>query len=159
MAPDPSQKPTPLDTSVQDDKPDSNPTRQEEEVSPHKAPADSAAFNSPNDCNHPPDLSGWGIAGERYGGMAQARLRDSETDLKAERVEQEGATDRTPSTSATDSSASSDTDGYSVASRNQEAEVSKEERHELENEQRERELFETGGSRSYHGGMNQGFMR
>lgn len=159
MAPDPSEKPSPIDTSVQDDKPDSVPSR-DQHISPHQAPADTAKFDSPNDCNHPPDLSGWGIAGERYGGMAQARLRDSETDVKAAQLEAEQGPEASGTHTTSDSDGdSSDTDGYSVASRNQDREMSKDERHDLENETRERELFESGGSRSYHGGMNQGFMR
>ncbi|GAA5901774.1 sterol 3-beta-glucosyltransferase [Sporobolomyces salmoneus] len=162
MAPDPSQKPTPIDTSVQDDKTDSNsPKETEEEESPHKAPADTAKFDSPNDYNHPPDLSGWGIAGERYGGMAQARLRDSDTDAKAAQVEAEHSREasiRARSDYSDDDDDSSSTDGYSVASRNDEEELSKDERHEVEDETRERELFESGGTRSYHGGMNQGML-
>jgi hypothetical protein len=158
MAPEPSEKPKPIDTSVRDDdKPDSNPV--EEQVSPHQAPADSAKFDSPNDCNHPPDLSGWGIAGERYGGMGQARLRDSETDEQAARQEMDQRRGGGSRSTTSDSDGSSDTDGYSVASRNPGDNLSKDERHELENNERERELFEQGGSRSYHGGMNQGFMR
>ncbi|GAA6009840.1 hypothetical protein JCM11491_000834 [Sporobolomyces phaffii] len=161
MAPEPSDKPNPIDTSVQDDKPASPDSPSEEQDSPHKAPADSAKFDSPNDCNHPPDLSGWGIAGERYGGMGQARLRDSETDDQAVRQETEHLQRREGGSRSTtsDSGDSSDTDGYSVASRNPDDGLSKDERHELENHEREKELFEQGGSRTYHGGMNQGFMR
>ncbi|GAA5879316.1 hypothetical protein JCM16303_003163 [Sporobolomyces ruberrimus] len=159
MSPDPSEKPTPLDTSRKGEDrhdADSNPV---EQVSPHTAPADSAKFDSSNDCNHPPDLSGWGIAGERYGGMAQARLRDDETDEKASRVAGGQSGRHSRSTSRGSTSDDSDSDGYTVASRNEEEELPKDERHEIENETRERELFEQGGSRSYHGGMNQGFMR
>jgi len=94
------------------------------------------------------------MGGERYGGMGQARLRDSEPDLQSARD-----ADTESSIGTAESTTSDDSDGYSVASRNQEPDYSREQRHELEDETRERELFESGGSRTYHGGMNQGFMK
>ncbi|GAA5936941.1 sterol 3-beta-glucosyltransferase [Sporobolomyces koalae] len=164
MAPDPAEMPSKIDTTVQDNKSSNSKTADESTEqsddnlnSGHTAPADSAKFSSPNDCNHPPDLSGWGMGGERYGGMGQARLRDSETDLEAARKAHES--DQSSQGSLGETSSDSDSDGYSVASHAGETQLSKDRRHEMESETRERELFEQGGSRTYHGGMNQGFMR
>ncbi|GAA6061722.1 hypothetical protein JCM10212_004954 [Sporobolomyces blumeae] len=162
MASHPAEKPFPprVDTNVGDKADDAEPSpttadadADADERDRHKAPADSAKFSSPNDCNHPPDLSGWGMGGERYGGMGQAKLRDTSPDARDGRELPPRS-----STGSTGSSSSSEEDGDSSSSQRDEPALSKEERHRLEDETRERELFEQGGSRSYHGGMNQGFM-
>ncbi|GAA5918240.1 hypothetical protein JCM5296_005784 [Sporobolomyces johnsonii] len=117
----------------------------------------SAQAPSPNDCCHPPDLSGWGRGGDRFGGMAQAAPRQpGMTSDSASTGSSSASAGTSESEGEVDSAADAD-EAEGVRRAKSVEDMLAAER--MEAEKRDMQVFEAGGSNSYHGGMNQGFMR